>query len=202
MQPVNFDNATTEQMDFVNGILDAMQNKDSLDVILSCNTVVKTAAAFKHLNVTKVSAITGTLNKHSVYTEQAINTALHNANNGAHNLDSIVNFQAEAVEHYTHLDTNYCIMQHKLYGTLYLYISTNSASSSYFIDGVPATKIEVMELLTPSAAKAMSQPYVQNKGNGFTHAAHVRTIKLSSIQSLTLLDDCASVLRNDSFAIA
>ena len=198
---LKLDNATTEQMAFVNSILDAMQGTDSLDVILSCNTTVKTAAAFKHLHVTKVSAITGTLNKHSVYTEQAVNTALHNANNNASNLDNIVNFQAEKVEHYVHLDANYCIMQHVLYGTLYLYVSTQSGSSSYFIDNVPATKDEVKELLTPSAAKALDAPYVTNKGNGFAHDAHVRTIKLSSVQSVTLRDE-RRFIRNDSFAIA
>jgi hypothetical protein len=191
--------ANTLQIEFANAILNALQNNNSINVLLTTNIRVKTASAFKHLTITKISTVNATLNASSVYLQQVQASAARIATN-ADNADSVVNFEVQASK-YEHLDGAYCIAM--LNNALYLYTTINSGSSQYYIDNKEATKEEVMQCLTPSARQAMQSPTVYNQTNKVEHTVNVKTYKFSSIQSLTLLTSTQNtVITNDSFVLA
>lgn len=80
----------------------------------------------------------------------------------------------------------FSIVKHKADPTrFYLYAIFNSASSEFFINGVAATRDEVVQYLTPSEAKKLqSDGTVRNVTHDITHRVTVRTIKLENVQSV------------------
>jgi hypothetical protein len=82
----------------------------------------------------------------------------------------------------------YSIVQHKQNAKLYLYcIYNNVQSAVYTIDNVVATKQQVAQLLTASAAAKLLQESntVVNKTHNVEHNVTVRTIALDNIKSVT-----------------
>ena len=81
---------------------------------------------------------------------------------------------------------SYSVVQHKHNSNLYLYASFNNASSLYFIDGQHASKQQVAQYLTASAAAKLLEDnsIVHNASNNVLHTVHIRTIALANIVSI------------------
>lgn len=138
-------------------------------------TKVQTAAANKHLTVTKSSSANVQLFSNigeftNVY-QNAVNKALDKTG-------QTTTFEVQD-NYFEHTDC-YSLVRHKTSGKEYLYAIFNNASASeYAINGTPATKQQVAQLLTPSAAKQLLTP------TNPTHGVIVRTIALDNITQLT-----------------
>ena len=87
--------------------------------------------------------------------------------------------------HFEHTDC-YSIVENKRSGKPLLFCSVQSATSEYFINGVSASKTEVAEYLTPSAARKLldNSGTVHNRKNDVTHSLQIRTISIDNIQSI------------------
>ncbi len=80
----------------------------------------------------------------------------------------------------------FSIVQHKTKPGMYLWCMYNNAQSEYFVNGAAATKQEVAQYLTPSAAKALMEDksVVYNKRNDVLHTVIVRTIALHNLRAI------------------
>lgn len=180
-------------------VKNAMSSTDTVEALLMTRTKVATAAAFKHLNIEKHSAVNVTLNAKSVYKDEVINSALKNDGNDATKIDAIVEFKPQAST-YLHEDTCYCLATHPKTAQQYLYCTLNSSSSTYYIDGKEVAKEDVLEYLTASVRKSWEEKSTHNVGNDFDHDVKPLTYKLSSIQSIQILAT-GEVIKNTEFAI-
>jgi hypothetical protein len=153
-------------------------------------TKVATAAVNKARTVQKVTQASIQLFNNvndfkNVYTAAVKRSANAIADNNAAN----VNDFEQQDNYFTHTNT-FSLVQHKTDPSkFYLFAIYNTAESMLFIDGVQATKQEVAQLLTPSAAKTLMQPsnIVHNVTNDVFHTVQVRTIGLNSIVQLNAM---------------
>ena len=193
----------TQQQNFANAIINAFTNAQSINALLTTNTIVAVAAKHKNsVTVTKVTTANVTLYACANAYLQLVQASAAQIIENAANANNVVNFNVSASK-YTHLSNAHCIAM--LNDNMYLQCIVNSASSVYFIDNVVATKQQVAQYLTASAANALLNPSTttHNKTNNVQHNVVVRTYKFASIQSLQLLNSCAStVINNASFALA
>lgn len=144
--------------------------------IVAC-TPVATAAAHKHKVV----------RKHTVANVQLFNNVRD------YSLYATQVKRSAQVEEYVLSDTYFehtacfSVVKHKQREEYYLYAVYNNAQSTYTIDGVAASKAEVMELLTASARKQAEDTTgeVYNKTNDVTHNVILRTTKLSNLLQIT-----------------
>lgn len=145
-------------------------------------TQVKTAAAHKAVNITKVT----NANVQLFSNIKAATSVFANAvkRSAAKLGDAVEAFQVSDT-YFEHTDC-YSIVQHKTKGTMYLYCIYNKAKSEYYINGTLSTKAEVAAYLTPAEAKKLMEPskVVHNKTNDVTHDVVVRTIGLDNITSI------------------
>ena len=94
---------------------------------------------------------------------------------------------------FTHSESLFSLVTHNKTSAEYLFCIYNNASSVYSIDGVEASKIEVAEFLTPSAAKALLEPgSTYNVKNDVMHNIIVRTISLGNINSIKAVGEVIS----------
>jgi hypothetical protein len=153
--------------------------------VLYC-TSVATSAKHKAVSIKKVTSanvqLFANITAQNLYTQQVQKSASKIASNNANNVQ---NFEAQS-NYFTHTNC-YSIVQHKANNNLYLYAIYNNAKSMYFIDGIVATKQQVAQYLTASAAQALLQKNdtVTNVTNNVQHNVTVRTIALSNIVSIT-----------------
>lgn len=154
---------------------------------VSTVTPVATAAANKHINITKATtanvSLYASLKDFEVYRNSVLKSAAKLEENDP---DKVAEFQAQD-NWFTHdVDDCWAIIHHKTKGTPYLYAVYNGANSTYFIDGVEATKEQVADYLTPSAAKTLLNPpeHVENKTYGIVHDVIVRTIALENVKEI------------------
>lgn len=152
-------------------------------------TQVKTAAAFKHLNITKtVSANVQLFSNIKAFTSVYANAVKRSAANVASNNAANVQAFTAQQNYYTHNANCYSLVQHNTNSNMYLYcIYNNVQSSAYAIDGVAATKQQVAQYLTKSAAKQLlnNDGTTRNATHNVTHSVTVRTIALSNLISIT-----------------
>lgn len=159
-------------------------------------TKVATAAAHKAVNVQKVTQASVQLfNNVQDYANVYAAAVKRSAGNIADN--NVANVQAfeQQDNYFTHTNT-FSLVQHKTDATkFYLFAIYNNAESMYFIDGQQATKAEVAQLLTPSAAKQLLQGtnVVHNVANDIMHTVQVRTIALDSIVELKAMRQTVTV---------
>ena len=158
-------------------------------------TKVATAAKHKHVSIKKVVSANVQLFSNinaftSVYANAVKRTANSIAQNDAANVEQFV-AQSNYFEH----TACYSIVAHKQTNALYLYAIYNNASSLYYIDNVLATKQQVAEYLTASAASALlaNNPVVLNVTNNVLHTVKVRTIALANLVSITANKQTVSV---------
>lgn len=141
-------------------------------------TEVKTAAAHKHLTVKKlvhanVQVFSG-IKDWDLYAKQV------RRDSGEDHFQSSENY-------FTHEPDCFSIVRNRKNDRLYLYAIFNSVQSATFtIDGAPATRQQVAELLTPSARKRFDDisGKVYNVTNDVEHTITVRTIALENIIDL------------------
>ena len=140
-------------------------------------TTVATAAKFKALKVTKVTVANVQLfsdvksNPYAIAVERSVEKL------SGETVDFTV-----SQNWFTHTPHCYSIVENTTKKDQYLYVIFNSAKSRYFIDGVEASKAEVLDLLTPSARKAATATTVYNAANNIEHAVKIRTIKLENVR--------------------
>ena len=141
-------------------------------------TTVKTAAAHKAVVIKK----TTNANVQLFANIKAATNVFANAVNKNANTQNFVT----SSNYFKHTSC-YSIVQHKTNNNLYLYAIFNAASSTYTINNAAATKQQVAQYLTASAASkllnASSSTY--NAKNNITHSVTVRTIALHNINSIT-----------------
>lgn len=155
---------------------------------LHYTTEVKTAAAHKHRSIVKHTAANVQLFSNvaaatSVFANAVKRSAAQLPSNSP---AAVATFSAQS-NYFEHDPLCYSIVQHKVHSNLYLYCIYNNASSFYTIDGVTATKQQVAELLTPSAAQQLLNPpaTVRNVTHNIEHDVIVRTIALHNINSIS-----------------
>ena len=153
------------------------------------NTQIKTAAAHKHNAVHKTVTANVTLFnsiKHAnVYANALAKSA--NKHNAQQNASNAAIAQQQQQAHYTHTDC-YSIVYNAKHNVYYLYCIINNANSTYYINNAQATKAQVAQLLTNSAAnKLLDNSKTQyNKTHDVTHTLMLRTIKCSNINTITI----------------
>jgi hypothetical protein len=150
-------------------------------------TQVATAAAHKHVKITKhttanVQLFSNIAAATSVFANAVARSATQYASNSA---AAIAQFAAQS-NYFTHTNC-YSIVQHKNNNNLYLYCIYNNASSVYYINNALATKQQVAQHLTASAAQQLlnATSTVHNATHNITHNIIVRTIALQNIVSIT-----------------
>lgn len=139
-------------------------------------TKVKTAAAFKEMNIKKVvKAQVQLFNQVNDY-----NLFANKVNKSASTDDFVT---SETWFEHTEV---FSVVKHKAKGDMYLYAIFNKSESVYTIDGREATKEEVAQYMTPSEAKKLldDSGTVYNKANDVTHNVICRTISLENITSI------------------
>ena len=176
------------QNNVATAIKNALHNSSVTFAQIAYVTQVKTSAANKHVNVQKhVIAnvqLFANIKQAQVYENAVKKSASAIASNNAQN---VANFTAQS-NYYTHTAC-YSIVQHNKNEKLYLYcIFNNVQSVQYTINNVAATKQQVAQLLTASAAAKLLQTdnTVHNKTHNVKHNVQVRTIALANIKSLTV----------------
>jgi len=151
------------------------------------NAQVATAAAHKAVNITKtVSANVQLFSNISAFTSVYANAVKRSAANYNNNSANVQQFTAQQ-SYFTHTPC-YSIVQHNSNSNLYLYCIYNSVkSSTYYINNVVATKQQVAQYLTKSAAAKLlhNNTEVYNATHNVTHNVQVRTIALSNLVSIT-----------------
>lgn len=148
-------------------------------------TQVATAAAHKHVNIQKHTVANVQLFSNinaatSVFANAVKRSAQQHTNDAA----AVANFTAQQ-NYFMHTNC-YSIVQHKNNSNLYLYCIYNNARSYYTINNVRATKQQVAQYLTASAAQQLlaASNVTHNKTHNVTHSVVVRTIALHNIQRI------------------
>ena len=145
---------------------------------INYTTVVKTAATHKTVVIKKTtSANVQLFSNIKAATSVFANAVQKNAN--------VQNFVTSS-NYFKHTNC-YSIVQHKTNNKFYLYAIFNAASSTYTINNVAATKQQVAQYLTASAAQKLltNTSSTYNAKNNVTHNVVVRTIALHNINSIT-----------------
>jgi hypothetical protein len=156
---------------------------------ITTRTKVATAAAHKHMDIQKHTVANVQLfNKIGEFTQVYANAVKRSAAKlGDTNAAKAEDFVAQE-SNYTHFEDCYSLLALKTDSSkLYLYVIYNNAKSSYTVNGQQATKAEIAQYLTKSAAQKLleSNSVVHNKTEDLMHTVQVRTIKLESIVSIT-----------------
>lgn len=167
-------------------IANLLANKSTTFAQVNYVTQVKTAAAHKHIIITKHTSANVQLFSNinaatSVFTNAVKRSAAQHAQNDA---NAVAQFAAQS-NYFTHTNC-YSIVQHKTNNALYLYCIYNNAQSTYYINNVQATKQQVAQYLTASAAQQLlaANNTVHNVTHNITHNVIVRTIALQNIVSI------------------
>ena len=148
-------------------------------------TQVQTAAAHKHNNVQKVTVanvqLFANIRAATQVFANAVKRSAQNYNNDSANVQQFT----QQSNYFAHTAC-YSIVQHKQTQAQYLYAIYNNAQSVYFINNAVATKQQVAQLLTASAASKLLQNdnTVHNKTHNVTHNVQVRTVALNNIVSI------------------
>ena len=153
---------------------------------ITYNTDITPSAANKHVLIKKrVTAnvqLFNNLTEFNVYEKAVTRSASKIEENNANTNPFTANSAS-----FTHDTECFSIVKNKKSDQEYLYAIYNSVSETeYYIDEEPATKQEIAQFLTPSAAKKLLEPndITYNKTNDVLHNVIVRTIKLENIEKI------------------
>ena len=171
-----------------NKIASLLDNASVTFANIAYTTQVKTSAAHKAVNIQKhvvanVQLFANIRQATQVFANAVQRSAAQYDSNDAQN---VANFTQQS-NYFEHTNC-YSIVKHKQNAKLYLYcIFNNVQSVQYTIDNVVATKSQVAELLTKSAATKLLQNdnTVVNKTHNIAHNVQVRTIALANVKSVT-----------------
>lgn len=146
-------------------------------------TEVKTAAKYKHVKIEKLTTANVQLfSDIKTATDVFKNAVQKTALKLGEDMQQIQAFETSS-NYFEHVPECYSIVKHKEKLCFYLWAIFNHAKSFYLIDGQPASKDEVSQYLTPSAAKELLNPsrITYNVKNDLQHTVKIRTIKLDNI---------------------
>ena len=181
-QAINTTNTITAQQ-----VQNLLANKSVTFANIVYVTNVATAAAHKNVTIKKVTQANVQLFSNIKAATQVFANAVKRsaANIAANNTANVANFTQQS-NYYTHTNC-YSLVQHNTTAQLYLYAIFNSATSTYYINNVVATKQQVAQYLTASAAAKLlsNSSVVHNVANNVIHNVQVRTIALNNIVSIT-----------------
>ena len=153
------------------------------------NTQIATAAAHKHNTVHKNVTANVTLFNSIKHANVYANALAKNANkhNAQQNASNTAIAQQQHSTHYTHTNC-YSIVYNAKHNCYYLYCIVNNANSTLYINNAQATKAQVAQLLTASAAsKLLDNSKTQyNATHNVTHTLMLRTVKCSNINTITI----------------
>ncbi len=148
-------------------------------------TDVKTAAAHKHVKITKsTSANVQIYANLSDVTEVYKNAILKNAVDS--NGEKITEFEVSKTW-FSHVPKCFSIAYKDSNPDVkYLWCRMIKAKSEYFIDGVAVLKTDILQYLTPSEVKKLTQDtsIIHNVKNDVDHSVIIRTIKLDNITEM------------------
>lgn len=167
----------------LNKIKALLKNTASTFAKVEFTTKVKTAAAYKNVDVRKHTVANVQLFANvKAATAVFANAVKRSASKLGQDASA---FKAQS-NYFTHTAC-YSIVEHNIHNKFYLYCFFNSAKSTYTIDGAVATKAQVADLLTASAREKLLNGSKQttNKTYNVTHEVVVRTIALENITSIT-----------------
>lgn len=172
-------------LDTVTGML---KNVSVTFASISYATKVRTSAAHKNVNITKVTKANVQLFGGAIKPDTSVfgNAVKRSASKIAGNdAEKVAAFEVQE-NYFEHTDI-YSIVRHRKHGKLYLYTIMNHADSEFFIDGKPATRQEVASFQTRSDAEKTlgGNAITHNVGNDVDHAVTVRAIELDNIKSIT-----------------
>lgn len=148
---------------------------------------VKTSAKFKHVKISK--QVTANIQIYSnlselttVYKNAVIKTGKAITEN---DMEKLRNFEVSATW-FHHLPECFSIVKNNSSEELYLYARFLSSTSEYFVDDIAVEKAEILQYLTPSECKKITEDnsIIYNKTNDILHQVIIRTIKLSNITLL------------------
>jgi hypothetical protein len=154
---------------------------------LEFTSEVKTSAKFKHVKICK--QVTANIQIYSnlselttVYKNAVIKTGKAITEN---DMEKLRNFEVSSTW-FHHLPECFSIVKNNTSEELYLYARFLSSNSVYFVDGVGVEKEDILEYLTPSECKKLTEDnsIIYNKTNDILHQVIIRTIKLSNITLL------------------
>jgi hypothetical protein len=154
---------------------------------LEFTSEVKTSEKFKHVKICK--QVTANIQIYSnlselttVYKNAVIKTGKAITEN---DMEKLRNFEVSSTW-FHHLPECFSIVKNNTSEELYLYARFLSSNSVYFVDGVGVEKEDILEYLTPSECKKLTEDnsIIYNKTNDILHQVIIRTIKLSNITLL------------------
>ena len=164
-------------------VIGALDGKASTFAGIEYKTKVQTAAKHKDLNIQKYTKanvqLFGTMAEANAVYEKAVKKAAGKIEQTA----DVTEFKAQD-NYFKHTDC-FSIVEHKDPGKQYLYAFFNNSKSIYTINGRFASKAQVAQYLTASAAeRLLADGIVHNKTNDILHTVQVRTIALENIVEL------------------
>jgi hypothetical protein len=149
-------------------------------------TDVATAAKHKAMQIAKHTTanvtLFGNIKDFDVYRRAVVKSASKLENDS----ESVASFETQ--ENYFEHDAEcFSIVKHKTQDKWYLYAHYNHATSTFTINGIPATREEVAQYLTKAASEKMLQDnsIVHNVTNDVQHSVICRTVGLENITSIT-----------------
>lgn len=170
-------------------IQQALQNVSVTFASITQVTKVATAAAHKAVNIVKVTTANVQLYNNvnaasAVYTRAVKRSAAHIVQAASAN---VANFAVTATTN-LHNASCYSIVTNTNTQNVMLYARFLSSKSVYLINNVVATKQQVAQYLTASAAQKLldTSNIVHNKTNNVKHSVHIRTVSLCNIVALTI----------------
>jgi hypothetical protein len=173
-----------QQQRIANTVAELLRNVSVTFAQVNYTTQVATAAAHKHVNVQKhtVANVQLFANVNAAVYANAVQRSA--ANISSNNAANVANFTAQQ-NYFVHTNC-YSIVQHKNNSALYLYCIYNNARSTYTINNAVASKQQVAQLLTASAASKLlyATNLQHNATHNVTHTVVVRTIALHNIHSI------------------
>lgn len=146
-------------------------------------TEVKTAAKYKHVKIEKiVSANVQLFSDIKTATNVFKNAVKKSALKIGEDPQHVEKFQ-KSENYFMHDLECYSLVKHKEKEAYYLWAIFNNSKSIFLIDGEPASRDEVAQYLTPSAARDLLNPskITYNVTNDLQHTIKVRTVKIENI---------------------
>jgi hypothetical protein len=161
----------------------ALANSSVTFAQITTVTQVKTAAAHKNVSIYKVTVANVQLYNNvnaasAVYAKAVKRSAAQYANDA----ESVNNFTASAAN-YVHDANCYSIVTNNNTNSVMLYARYLRSNSIYIINGSIASKAQVAQYLTASAAQQLlnAKDVISNKTNNIVHNVRIATVKLQNV---------------------
>lgn len=187
MQTLQLVSTETQQQVVAQQIQALLTGRSTTFAQIQYTTKVATAAKHRSVDITKVTdANVQLFSDVSAFTDVYAQAVKRSAANIPQSANADVSGFTSQQNYFEHTPC-YSIVQHRMDHRLYLYAIFNHAKSIYYVHGQPATKQEVAQYLTPSAADKLlgGNTVVHNVAHDVLHTVQVRTIALQNILAIS-----------------